>query len=337
VLLEACRSSALSDRPAIGSVAPALVASGVGSVIAFSHMVHVKTTRLLVERFYKGLSAGRTVGQALAEARVQLRDNPQRWLREGPDADSVRLEDWFIPQLYQVGPDPALVVGDRRAAVSTPPRTAIRMDMLHGFPPPPMYRFHGRSVDLLQLERAFRRYSAVVLSGMGGMGKTALAREAAAWWLRTGRFEEAVFHSFEQKAGADRVVQLLGQALEGEDFSARPSDEQWASAVELFRRRRVLLVWDNFESTLPAFQDGEDGDSPVSFGSEERRRLRTLFRELTEGEPLGRLLVTCRPEETGLPGVKEITLHGLARPDSLHLLAAVLDQKSISTGGRQLS
>ena len=67
--------------------------------------------------------------------------------------------------------------------------------------PPPMYRFHGRALELLELERAFRRYPAVLLSGMGGMGKTALAREAAAWWLRTGRFDAAVFCSFEQKPG----------------------------------------------------------------------------------------------------------------------------------------
>ena len=47
--------------------------------------------------------------------------------------------------------------------------------------------------------------------------------------------------------------------------------------------------------------------------------------------PEGRLLVTCRPRETGLPGLKELPLRGLARPDSLYLLAAILDQKSIET------
>jgi len=139
VLLEACRSSALSDRPVFGSVAPALLESGVGSVIAFSHAVHLKAAQLLVERFYEELAGGMTVGQALSEARARLRADPQPWLHHGPKADSVHLKDWFIPQLYQVGPDPALVVGDGGAAVSTPPRTAIRTDRLHGFPPPPMY------------------------------------------------------------------------------------------------------------------------------------------------------------------------------------------------------
>ncbi len=41
-LLEACGGSDLSDRPVFGSVAPALLKSGVGSVVAFSHSVHIK-------------------------------------------------------------------------------------------------------------------------------------------------------------------------------------------------------------------------------------------------------------------------------------------------------
>ncbi|HIM80587.1 MAG TPA: hypothetical protein EYM54_10860 [Dehalococcoidia bacterium] len=74
------------------------------------------------------------------------------------------------------------------------------------------------------------------------MGKTALAREAAAWWLRKGRFDSAVFCSFEQKVEADRVVQLIGKALEGESFSSRLAEDQWATAVRLFHQRKVLLV-----------------------------------------------------------------------------------------------
>jgi hypothetical protein len=326
VLLEACRGADLSDRPVFGSVAPALLKSGVTSVVAFSHSVHVGAARLLVERFYRELAAGSSIGEALAEARRALHARPGRWLHLGPDAETIDLEDWFIPQLYQVGEDPALApAGAAPAAAAPPPSPAERM---HGFPDAPIYRFHGRARELLALERAFRKHPAVLLHAMGGMGKTALAREAAFWWLRTGRFEAAVFVSFEQWAGAEQVVQRLGLALEGESFGAKSSEEQWRDAVRLFHQRRVLLVWDNFESTLPTFQEGE-ADGPGVYTASVRDELARLYRELVAGEPPGRLLVTCRPDDTGLPGIKEIELQGLARPDSLHLLAAVLDKKGI--------
>jgi hypothetical protein len=328
VLLEACRGSDLSDRPVFGSLAPALLQSGVGSVIAFSHSVHVEAAKLFVERFYKKLAAGKTVGQALEEARTRLHAVRGRWLHLGPKAATVDLEDWFIPQLYQVGDDPALFAAVTERADREVGRDEVT---LPGFPPEPPNRFHGRAQELLDLERAFRRYPAVVLSGGGGMGKTALAREAALWWRRTGRFDHAVFCSFEQKAGAEQVVQLLGRVLEGDTFSSRSAEEQWQTAVKLFRKKRVLLVWDNFESTLPVYQQGEPADSPLVFSEESRGQLRRLYGELTAGEPRGRLLVTCRPEDTLLPGIKKVALGGLARPDSLHLLAAILDREGIAT------
>ncbi len=335
VLLEACRGSDLSDQPVFGSVAPALLESGVGSVIAFSHSVHVKAARILVERFYQELTGGMSVGQAVEEARSALRADPSRYLHYGPDADSIDLEDWFIPQLYQVGPDLSLVGEDAQASTDEDDTRSYAPQPLPGFPPEPLYKFHGRALEMLELERAFRKHAGVVVSGMGGMGKTALAREAAGWWRRTHLFETAVFCSFEQKAGAERVVQLLGQSLEGDDFGARSSDEQWQRAIDLFHKNRVLMVWDNFESTLPIYQTGEDdgatGSSPLHFDDDARTRLHQLYRELTQGTPKGRILVTCRPEETGLPGIKEYSLKGLKRPDSLHLLAAVLDQKGIDT------
>ncbi len=263
VLLEACRGAQLSDRPIFGAVAPALLKSGVGSVIAFSHSVHVEAARMVSERLYQTLVAGRSIGAALEEARHALRASPERWLSTGPDPDTVPLQDWLIPQLYQTGPDPALVPPEQAAAPDAHrrPRQGIR---LPGFPPKPRYGFHGRARELLRLERLLLTHAAVLLHAGGGMGKTALAREAAHWWRRTGRFDLALFHSFETQAGAEAVVQLIGERLGGDAFASLSPDDQWAEAVGLFQTHRVLLVWDNFESVLPvwtAHAGAEDGSA----------------------------------------------------------------------------
>ena len=42
--------------------------------------MHVEAARLLVERFYRELCAGRSVGRALEEARAGLQAHPARWL-----------------------------------------------------------------------------------------------------------------------------------------------------------------------------------------------------------------------------------------------------------------
>ena len=204
------------------------------------------------------------------------------------------------------------------------------------FPRPPVHRFQGRAAELYKLEQLLRGHRAVLLHALGGMGKTSLAREAAFWWTRTGLFPDgACFLSFEQPASADRAVQVLGTYLEGHAFEALPADKQRRRARQLFQERRVLMVWDNFESVLPAFQQG---DGPALYGEEERGRLVELFRDWTEpAEGRGRLLITCRPAEAGLPGACRLELHGLARHDSLHLLARVAQAAGVDAGDPRLA
>jgi tetratricopeptide (TPR) repeat protein len=325
VILEACRTASLSDMPVHGSVAPALLGAGVGSVLAFSHNVSIDASRILVERFYRELVLGRSIAEALAAARSELRIQPQRRLHVGPEAATIDFQDWFLPQLYQSGVDQMLLA---ETAVTAPaPKPAIE-ERLYKFPPQPMYLFQGRARDLLEMERAFEQHPALLLSGGGGMGKTALAREAAWWWLRTGRFERAVFVSFEQVTTVERVIQELGQAFAGLSFSSRPAGDQREVALRLFRERAVLLVWDNFESTLPQFQQG-DADGMVAYPEEQRAPLRRLYLELTACLGGGRLLVTCRSAEATLPGIRCRTLAGLARQDSLSLVQAIAQVRSI--------
>jgi tetratricopeptide (TPR) repeat protein len=210
------------------------------------------------------------------------------------------------------------------------------------FPRPPQYGFQGRARELYEVERQFRRHRAILLHAMGGMGKTSLATEAAHWWTRTGLFPDgACFVSFEQFASADRVVQVLGEYLEGVSFNSLPAEDQHRRARELFQQKRVLLVWDNFESVLPQFQPGthpSDASDPShsSYSPAERQRLHELFRDLTDAPGgHGRLLITCRPLATGLATARVTELRGLARPDALGLLVRVLEKSGVDFGKTQ--
>ena len=356
VILEACRTSEVGDV-AFRSVAPRLIEAGVGSVIAMSYAVHVEAARILIARFYRELARGRSIGQAMESGRGALMAQRDRWLQYGPQGKSVQLQDWFLPQLYQRGSDMPLVGPsarpDTRQEPAKAPPTSDRPRFPTGqhigaFPRPPLYNFHGRARELYALERAFRTDRAILLHAMGGMGKTALAREAGDWLTRTGLFPDgACFLSFEQPVTAERIAQVLGSYLQGHGFEALSQAEQLERARQLFQEQDVLMVWDNFESLLETFDNAARGSRPVQDGAgassavthaiasgytaEERTRIMTLFRDWTE-DPAGRgrLLITCRPREAGLPGVRRMELAGLARPDSLYLLAQVLRKHDTS-------
>lgn len=478
VVLEACRSATMGKAAVFRSVAPRLIQAGVDSVLSMGHAVHVEAARLLLDRFYRELVRGTTIGQAVAEARKALRNTRARWIESGPGGRTIELSDWFLPHLYQRAADDALVpseaarqkpvrefdlflshqhndaervealarrlvekhglrvwldkweggpgdlktqcetgIRNSRFTVVAGSQTALRSkwvqweldkhnelnpegdrlipikfeeldlppelnallwvdftdpakdadaavllarfirgadaedarrrrgfrspatqrDESGPFPPPPQYGFQGRARELYELERRFRTHRGIVLHAMGGMGKTALATEAAHWWTRSGLFRDgACFLSFEQFASADRVVQVLGTYLAGPKFEQLPAVEQRRRAIELFQQSAVLMVWDNFESALPQFSDGAAAQGNPST-DEERRRLAELFRDLTTGPGRGCLLVTCRPQDTGLPGAQRYELQGLARADSLWLLSSILRRDGLTLSDPRLS
>jgi tetratricopeptide (TPR) repeat protein len=332
-ILEACQSAEIGPTAAFRSVAPRLLDAGVGSVLAMSHAVHVEATRVLLDRFYKELCQSATVGEALEQGRSALIANPHRWLTRGPGGESVALKDWFLPNLYQRGEDLRLVPGGSARAGEGDVEGKGKGAEPGGFPRPPLHHFHGRARELHQLERRFQSHRAVLLHAMGGMGKTSLAREAAYWWTRTGLFPDgACFLSFEQGGGAERIAQVLGSYLEGAAFEKLSGEEQGRRARELFQKKRVLMVWDNFESVLPAFNT--EGSAAL-YPEEARAAILKTFEEWTgEAGGKGRLLITCRPGETGLLGAQKTELFGLARVDALGLLVRVMKTAGVDAGSK---
>lgn len=192
VFLEACQS-ALAEA-ATDSVATALLQEGVASVVAMSHSVLVETARRFVAQFYRALTQGERIGSAMLVGQRHLKDDTLRSHIFG--AGELRLEDWFVPVLFQEKNDPQLF-----QRLPTPQTRddflARRKALLGALPPEPATGFVGRSRELLALERLLRYQRYAVIRGQGGEGKTALAAEFARWWVRSQQIERAVFVSVE--------------------------------------------------------------------------------------------------------------------------------------------
>ena len=265
--LEACQSAQAEQDPT-SSVAGRLLQGGVASVAAMSHSVLVETARRFISVFYQKLLGGERVGQAMLAAQQALKADPRRGKAF---TGELKMEDWFVPVLFQEETDPQLIRETPSARVREEIKKARRL-ALGRLPDPPKHTFVGRSRELLKAERllcrdgdAAARY--VVLRGEGGEGKTALGCELARWLVASQRFDRTAFVSLEQISDARAVLWAIGEQLVP-DFLSRAGQEQ--NKAEQFveralRDRPTLIVVDNCESVLP----------PVHFGSSRREEAQT--------------------------------------------------------------
>jgi tetratricopeptide (TPR) repeat protein len=249
VLLEACQSA--KAEAGAESVASELLQKGVASVVAMSHSVLVETARRFVAAFYAELARGQRVGQAMLAGQRALHSDPRRGQRYG--IGELKLDDWFVPVLYQEKDDPQLFTATPAPQTKEDLRSRLRARLGAVPPEPAETGFVGRSRDLLALERLLRQERWAVLRGQGGEGKTALAAELARWLVRSQQLRRAAFVSVELYGQSQAVLDALGRQLVGADYSAAKyeNSEQALLPIErALREQPTLLVIDNMESVL---------------------------------------------------------------------------------------
>ena len=138
------------------------------------------------------------------------------------------------------------------------------------FPSKTYHRLIGRSHELKQLLEALRepeRKPVIVIVGLGGMGKTALAQEAMDHCWREGLFEQIVWASAKTERfvgegtrptgvsdyGFEPLLADIARQCDRLDLAQLPPDQRRPAVKQLLLTRRVLVVLDNLE-TIP---DGE--------------------------------------------------------------------------------
>ncbi len=100
-----------------------------------------------------------------------------------------------------------------------------------------------------------KRSAAVIIVGLGGNGKTSLAREIADYCLKSGAgmalFDAAIWVSDKDRPGTTNlsiVLDEIARTLDYPGFTQFAHDEKRREVEQLLRRWRVLVCVDNFET-----------------------------------------------------------------------------------------
>jgi hypothetical protein len=227
------------------------------------------------------------------------------------------LEDWLVPVVYQQDPpDLSFARTGNRPVIEKPELPPEARDSENP------YGFVGRDAALLQLERALRRPPAgILIHGLAGVGKTTLARGLVEWLRHTEGLGEGCFwFTFNDIRSSEYVFNRLVEALFGTDAMAADVDRKQAALVEVFKQRRFILVWDNFESAT-----GVPGTTlAAGLPEPDRQRLRDFLGKLRGGA--SKVVITSRSPEAWLGADRcfPLSLGGLQGEERWEYCATIL-------------
>ncbi|MBL8665937.1 MAG: CHAT domain-containing protein, partial [Rhodospirillales bacterium] len=247
--ISACQAGKAPAAAALGGLAQGLLAEGVPLVIGWTASVLDDVATEVAASFYGGISSGQaTVDRALVTARQAARKRCEE--RGDPS--------WSLPVLY---------AGTRQARLFDPlrreasPRPSLVLQALPGMVAGYTPHFIGRRRELQQLLPGLRagELQGVVLTGLGGAGKSTLATRLARKLQADGWTPLALSSSAETPLSAAQLLDICGQAFldtgQKEVYAtvrdaALPVADRLRTVVSGLNRGRFVLVLDNFECNL---------------------------------------------------------------------------------------
>lgn len=287
VVLNACQSAMVDEHAedAFASVAASLQKSGVHSVVAMAYSLYVSAAQHFLPAFYQRLFETGSVADATRAGRQQTFAHKDRVCARG----KFPLEDWIVPVLYEqhaidlsfaVAPDVKPVESE-----SYIPDSASDDRNPYGLV--------GRDGAVLQLERAFHRPPAgILIQGLGGIGKTTLARGFIKWLSETDGLGNGCFwFSFQEIRSFEVVLNEMTGALFGTNALALPLQNKADALAASFKENRFVIVWDNFEVVR-----GLEGTAiKPTLSTEDQAHLVRFLKSLRGGQT--KVLITSRSTE----------------------------------------
>lgn len=206
-----------------------------------------------------------------------------------------------------------------------------RPHVYHNLPHRNYGRFVGRQEELDRIHQLLKpyphsRYHIVTVDGIGGIGKSTLALEAAYYYLQQyetlppeERFDAIIWASAKQSVlTADGIVSrrqtlrtlddlytTISTTLDREDITRARSDKQPSLVDQALRRQRTLLILDNFETV--------DDEQVLAF-----------VREVPD--PTKVIVTTRHRIDVAYP----VRLVGMPEEDGLSLIAQECDEQAVT-------
>jgi tetratricopeptide (TPR) repeat protein len=310
-VLNACKSGQLSaETGPEAAVVTRLIQTGAAAAVAMSYSVYAVAAAEFMAMFYEAIFAGRDVADAVCEGRRQMHQKNHRPSPKG----ELPLDDWLIPVHYARS---EIAFPQLKASRKASPQSladtlqqfkqnrtadasaATQKDTLRA-----EGRFFGRDADLYRLERAFGQQGVVILHGVGGTGKTELAKAFARWLQRSGGLSDPslvrmdVFEPGLTSFGLSQMVTTFGLRLLGPDFVKNFSDEtlQQQVVLEVLAQHHIFWIWDNFE-TICSMPDPDATDCQLDRAALDK--IKTFLAKANQQAAVG-ILITSRSNESWL-------------------------------------
>jgi len=280
VVLNACKSD---------KAAQALVDSGVKAVVGTAETLHDHMAKVFAQGFYLRVADGEPVGASLDRTKNDLEREAQQ--HSGGDAVKYLKAVKHGVDLFRIIGESALNFPRAAGESECIPETVRAPDL------PYHIGFVGRGKELVELagHLAEAGKRAVVITGIGGCGKTYLAVEAArrsAW-----RFAGGVAYL----SARDRDDLTIGDVAAAVAHAAAPGaalpddpEGQAAFIAQCLIDRRVLLVIDNAEN----------------FPQQEQARLANCVSAFDPRNG-SKVVITCRPRVACFQGIDAAVVYAV--------------------------
>jgi tetratricopeptide (TPR) repeat protein len=288
-----------ADGGDVPSLARELLSHGVPAVLAMAAEVSDRYAIQLASHFYQALARGPGTGDpltALSDARREAERARQELRQQEPRHPDAALAEWWAPALY-LRTDPYPLIDEAVPASPAPPsRSAATIAPAGAIG---LGEFVGRRGDIRRLLQVLRGdQPAAIIYGIGGIGKTHLARR-----LVTAMRDETgiVVFNHGRKTPAE-ILHAAGLELglthpELGPLAAelRDREQGWRYKLAMLARVigdvSVLIVLDEAEQNIADDSPAPDDGSPVPLADTE---LPAFIAEWVRLGPGARLLITSR-------------------------------------------